>query len=198
MSLRRRAPVARSRAGGEPVRTSVIGPADATRRCFAALGLCLVLNAAAGASTGIPRAVTLAGNEVAVPADLGERSILVVSFRRAANESAREWRSLVDGDPRTEGWSVYNVVVLEGAPEFIRRMVVRALRGDVSAARHYSFLVVEEGAEAWRELAGSNGEEEDRADAVFVVRLEDGQVCGRYRGLVSTAALDELLGSPCP
>lgn len=163
-----------------------------------ALGLCLVLTAAgAAASTGIPRAVTLAENEVAVPADLGEQSILVLSFRRAANAGAREWRGLLDGDPRTEDWSIYNVVVLEGAPEFIRRMVVRALRGDVPAARHDSFLIVEEDAEAWRELAGSNGEEEDRADAVFVVRLEDGEICRRYRGSVSTAALDELFSSSC-
>lgn len=168
-------------------------------RSAVAAGLCLVLGAVgAAASREVPRAVTLAGNEVAAPADLGARSILVMSFRRAANAGAREWRGLVDGDPRTEGWSVYNVVVLEGAPEFVRRMVVRALRGDVSTARHDSFLVVEEGADAWRRVAGSNGEEEDRADAVFVVRLEDGEVCGRYRGLVSSAALDELLSSSCP
>lgn len=163
-----------------------------------AVGLLLVLTvAAAGASGEIPRAVTLAGNEIAAPEDLGARSILVLSFRRAANTGAREWRSLVDGDPQTEGWSVYNVVVLEGAPEFVRRLVVRALRGDVPASRHDSFLVVEEGADAWRNLAGSNGEDEDRADAVFVVRLEDDVVCGRYRGRVSRSALDELLGATC-
>ncbi len=162
-------------------------------------GLCLVLGAVgAAASSEIPRAVTLAGNEIAAPEDLGARSILVLSFRRAANTGAREWRRHIDGDPQTEGWSVYSVVVLEGAPAFVRRMVVRALRGDVPASRHDSFLVVEEGAEAWRNLAGSNGEDEDRADAVFVVRLEDDAVCGRYRGRVSRTALNELLGTPCP
>ena len=167
-------------------------------RSVAALVLCLVLGVAgAAASSEIPRAVTLTGNAIAAPEDLGARSILVLSFRRAANAGAREWRAAVDGDPRTEGWSVYNVVVLEGAPEFIRRMVVRALRGDVPASRQDSFLVVEEGAQAWRELAGSNGEEEDRADAVFVVRLEDGEICRRYRGLVSSEALDDLLSASC-
>lgn len=167
-------------------------------RVAVAAGLCLVLGAAGlAASSEIPRAVTLAGNEVAAPAGLGARSILVASFHRVANGGAREWRRVLDDDPRTEGWSVYTVVVLEGAPAFVRRMVVRALRGDVPVARQDSFLVVEEGADGWRELAGSNGEEEDRADAVFVVRLENGEVCGRYRGLVSGVALSDLLSASC-
>ena len=168
-------------------------------RSAVAAGLCLLLGAVgAAASSEIPRAVTLAGNEVAAPADLGARSILVVSFHRVANGGAREWRRVLDDDPRVDASSVYTVIVLEGAPGFVRRMVVRALRGDVPAARQDSFLIVEEGADGWRELAGSNGEEEDRADAVFVVRLEDGEICRRYRGSVSTAALDELLDGPCP
>ena len=168
-------------------------------RSAVAAGLCLVLGAVgAAASSEMPRAVTLAGNEVAAPADLGARSLLVVSFHRVANGGAREWRRVLDDDPRVDASSVYTVIVLEGAPGFVRRMVVRALRGDVPAARQDSFLIVEEGADGWRELAGSNGEEEDRADAVFVVRLEDGEICRRYRGSVSTAALDELLDGPCP
>ena len=168
-------------------------------RSAVSAGLCLVLGAVGvAASSEIPRAVTLAGNEVAAPEDLGARSLLVVSFHRVANGGAREWRRVLDDDPRVDASSVYTVIVLEGAPGFVRRMVVRALRGDVPAARQDSFLIVEEGADGWRELAGSNGEEEDRADAVFVVRLENGEVCGRYRGSVSTAALDELLNSSCP
>lgn len=167
-------------------------------RSVAALGLCLALNAAgAGASGEIPRAVTLAGNEVEAMDDLGARSLLVVSFHRVANGGAREWRRALDDDPRVDGWSVYTVVVLEGAPGFVRRMVVRALRGDVPAARQDSFLVVEEGADAWRELAGSDGEEENQAEAVFVVRLEDGEVCARYRGLASGTALTDLLSASC-
>lgn len=163
-----------------------------------ALGLCLVLSTAgAGASGEIPRAVTLAGNDVDASKDLGARSLLVVSFHRVANGAAREWRRLLDDHPRVDGWSVYTVVVLEGAPGFVRRMVVRALRGDVPAARQDSFLVVEEGADAWRALAGSNGEEENEAEAVFVIRLEEGEVCARYRGVVSGAALADLLGAPC-
>lgn len=167
-------------------------------RSAVAAGLCLVLGAVgAAASSEMPRAVTLAGNEVAAPADLGARSLLVVSFHRVANGGAREWRRVLDDDPRVDASSVYTVIVLEGAPGFVRRMVVRALRGDVPAARQDSFLIVEEGADGWRELAGSNGEGEDRADAVFVVRLENGEVCGRYRGLASADALDDLLSASC-
>ena len=160
----------------------------------AALGL--LLAAAAAAADENPLAATLAGEEVSA-AGLGDRSLFVVSFRRAANAGAREWRSALDREPRAEGWSVYSVVVLEGAPGFVRRMVVRAMRGEVPDARYGSYLVVEEGADAWRQLAGSDGEGEDRADAVFVARLEAGKVCARYRGRLSAAALDDLLGAPC-
>ncbi len=167
-------------------------------RSVTAPGLCLVLTAAgAGASGEMPRAVTLAGIAVEAPEDLDARSLLVVSFHRVANGGAREWRRVLDDEPRVDGWAVYTVVVLEGAPGFVRRMVVRALRGDVPAARQDSFLVVEEGADAWRELAGSNGEEENQAEAVFVIRLEDGEVCDRYRGSVSGAALADLLSASC-
>lgn len=167
-------------------------------RSVAALGLCLALNAVgAGASGESPRAVTLAGNEIEATNDLGTRSLLIVSFHRVANGGAREWRRLLDDDPRVDGWSVYTVVVLEGAPAFVRRMVVRALRGDVPAARQDSFLVVEEGADAWRALGGSDGEDENQAEAVFVVRLEDGEICARYRGLASGAALADLLSASC-
>ena len=167
----------------------------------AALGLLLAVAAAVPAAAAVadanPIAVTLAGEEVSAPEDLGPRSLLVVSFHRAANAGAREWRSALDDEPRAAGWSIYSVVVLEGAPGFIRRMIVRTLRSEVADARHGSYLVVEEGAGAWRELAGSDGEGEDRADAVFVARLEAGRICGRYRGLVSGAAVADLLDTPC-
>ncbi len=146
---------------------------------------------------GAPRAVTLDGREVAAPGGLAPRSLLVVSFHRAANGSARAWRSALDGDPRATQWSVYTVIVLDGAPEMIRRFVVRSLRGDVPADRHGSFLIVEEGADGWRTLANSDGEAEDRKDAVFVARLEGGEVCARVRGLVSAEALDRLFSAPC-
>ena len=153
-------------------------------------------DAPAGAA-GTPRAVTLDGREVAAPEGLAPRTLLVMSFHRAANGSARGWRSALDEEARAAEWSVYTVVVLEGAPQMIRRFVVRGLRGDVPADRHGSFLVVEEGADAWRVLAGSDGEAEDQNDAVFVARLEGGKVCTRYRGLVSAAALDRLFSAPC-
>ena len=153
--------------------------------------------ATAVVAAGSPRAVTLTGKAVTAPGELAPRSLLVISFRRTANAAAREWRSALDGDARTRGSSVYSVVVLDGAPGFVRRMVVRALRGEVAAPRHDSYLIVEEGAEDWRELAGSNGEAEDRADAVFVVLLEGGEVCARRRGLVSEAALDLLFSAAC-
>ena len=153
-------------------------------------------DATAGA-TGTPRAVTLDGREVVAPEGLAPRTLLVMSFHRAANGSARGWRRALDEEARAAEWSVYTVVVLEGAPQMIRRFVVRGLRGDVPAERQGTFLVVEEGADAWRVLAGSDGEAEDRDDAVFVARLEDGKVCARVRGLVSAEALDRLFSASC-
>ncbi len=144
-------------------------------------------------------AVTLGGAEVAVPQDLAERSLLVATFRRAANDGAREWRSRLDEDPRFEGWSSYSVIVLAGAPGLVRRLVARSVRREVPEDRHESFLLVNEDAESWRTLVGSFGDgDEDGAEAVFVVRIENGQVCARHRGPVSDRALNELLGAACP
>ena len=146
---------------------------------------------------GTPRAITLDGREVAPPDGLAPQTLLVMSFHRAANGGARAWRSALDEDSRAGEWSIYTVIVLDGAPEMIRRFVVRGVRREVPEDRHGSFLVVEEGADAWRTLASSNGEAEDQDDAVFIARLEDGKVCARHRGVVSAAALDRLFSAPC-
>lgn len=143
------------------------------------------------------RAVTLAGRPILAPADLGRRSLLVASFHRAANGSARAWRAALEDDPRAAEWSAYTVIVLDGAPEMIRRFVVRGVRGEVPEDRHGSFLIVEENSDAWRALVGSSGDGENRKDAVFVVRLENGSVCTRVRGVVSAEALDELFSAAC-
>ncbi len=143
------------------------------------------------------RAVTLAGRHIQAPADLGGRSLLVASFHRAANGSARAWRAALEDDSRAAEWSAYTVIVLDGAPEMIRRFVVRGVRGEVPEDRHGSFLIVEEESDAWRTLVGSSGEGENRKDAVFVARLENGAVCARVRGAVSAEALDELFSGAC-
>ena len=143
------------------------------------------------------RAVTLAGRHILAPADLARRSLLVASFHRAANGSARAWRAALEDDVRAAEWSAYTVIVLDGAPELIRRFVVRGVRGEVPEGRHGSFLIVEEDSDAWRRLVGSSGDDEKRKDAVFVARLENGAVCARVRGVVSAQALDELLSAAC-
>lgn len=143
------------------------------------------------------RAVTLAGRHIQAPADLGRRSLLVASFHRAANGSARAWRAALEDDVRAAEWSAYTVIVLDGAPEMIRRFVVRGVRGEVPEDRHGSFLIVEEDSDAWRTLVGSSGDGEKRKDAVFVARLENGAVCTRVKGVVSAEALDELFSAAC-
>lgn len=143
------------------------------------------------------RAVTLAGRQILAPDDLSGRSLLVASFHRAANGSARAWRAALDNDPRAAEWSAYTVIVIDGAPEIVRRFVVRGVRGEVPEDRHGSFLIVEENSDAWRTLVGSSGDGEKRKDAVFVARLENGAVCTRVRGVVSAEALDELFSAAC-
>lgn len=143
------------------------------------------------------RAVTLAGRHILAPVDLGQRSLLVASFHRAANGSARAWRAALEDDSRAVDWFAYTVIVLDGAPEMIRRFVVRGVRSEVPEDRHGSFLIVEEDSDAWRTLVGSSGEGEKRRDAVFVARLENGAVCARVRGVVSAELLDELFSAAC-
>ena len=130
-------------------------------------------------------AKTLTGTEVALLPRTFASAYLVVGFSRASNEQTRAWGKRLEASGEAP---VYRVVVLAGAPGFVRRMVARGIRGSVPEATHESFYLVDEKADAWRELVDFDDE-----GAAYVLRLNgDGGVCARHQGEVTDAALAKL------
>ncbi len=130
-------------------------------------------------------AKTLTGTDVALLPHSFAGAHLVVGFSRASNEQTRAWGERLEASGEAP---VYRVVVLAGAPGFVRRMVARGIRGSFPEAKHEFFYLVDEKADAWRELVGFDNE-----DAAYVLRLDgDGRVCARHQGEVTDAALAKL------
>ena len=123
--------------------------------------------------------------------------ILVLGFSRESNPQAREWvlqpRAKSDG-PGHLGVPLYNVVVLVGAPRFVRGLIRRGIRSGVPEEDRSTFYIVEEDDTFWRTLAAV----EDDAPA-YILRVDPkGLVCARHVGAASEDAVAQILETPCP
>ena len=119
----------------------------ASRSARLAVGATLLvgLGATPAPPAGLP-ARTLDGTDVSVPGDLPPAALLIVGFSRASNEQTEPWRQALDG-LELDGLEkaappTYSVLVLEGAPRWVRGFIVRAVRRAVPDEEHHSILVV--------------------------------------------------------
>ena len=134
---------------------------------------------------GLP-ARTLTDTDVAVPADLPPGALLIVGFSRGSNAQTEPWRKRADADAELAPLA-YSVLVLEGAPRWVRGLIVRGVRRAVPEGQRDSVLIVTKDGDAWRAWVGF---EADSQDAAYVLRLDDGGgTCFRYVGAVSEDAL---------
>ena len=164
----------------------------ASRSARLAVGAALLvgLGATAAVPAGLP-ARTLDGTDVSVPGDLPPGALLIVGFSRASNEQTEPWRQALDGleldGPEDAAPPTYSVLVLEGAPRWVRGFIVRAVRRAVPDADHHSVLVVTEKSEGWRTLVRFDA---TAADAAYVVRVDAlGGECFHHAGPVTEDAL---------
>ncbi len=159
------------------------------------VGALLLLGAALSAAAqpaDLP-ARTLGGADVAVPGDLPPGALLIVGFSRGSNEQTEPWREGVDTmRPPTPA---YSVLVLEGAPRWVRGLIVRGVRRAVPKEDRNSVLIVTKNAAGWRALVGF---EADREDAAYVVRTDAaGATCFRHVGPVSDEAVRASQDAAC-
>ena len=161
----------------------------------AAVGAALLLGFAAAAAppADLP-ARTLADADIAVPEDLPAGALLIVGFSRGSNAQTEPWRKRVDADAELAPLA-YSVLVLEGAPRWVRGLIVRGVRRAVPEDQHESVLVVTQDGDAWRAWVGFEPESQD---AAYVVRLDGlGGTCFRHVGAVSDDALLASRDAPC-
>lgn len=158
------------------------------RSAAVAVALLLGLGAALAVPAGL-LAKTLTDRDVAAPDDLPPGALLIVGFSRESNAQTEPWRKRVDADAELAPLA-YSVLVLEGAPRWVRGLIVRGVRRAVPEERHDSVLVVTKDGDAWRAWVGF---EETSQDAAYVLRLDGGGgTCFRHVGAVSE---DVLLAS---
>lgn len=129
--------------------------------------------------------------------DPARGGILVLGFSRESNPQAREWglqlraKSAENGH---QGVPLHNVVVLVGAPRFVRGLIRRGIRAGVPEEDRSTFYIVEEDDTFWRALAAV----EDDAPA-YILRVDPkGLVCARHVGAASEDAVAQILETPCP
>ena len=129
--------------------------------------------------------------------DPARGGILVLGFSRESNPQAREWglqlraKSAENGH---QGVPLHNVVVLVGAPRFVRGLIRRGIRAGVPEEDRSTFYIVEEDDTFWRALAAV----EDDAPA-YILRVDPkGLVCARHVGPATDQAVARILEAPCP
>ncbi len=143
------------------------------------------LGAAPALADGLP-ARTLTDTDIVVPDDLPPGALLIVGFSRGSNAQTEPWRKRADADAEIAPLA-YSVLVLEGAPRWVRGLIVRGVRRAVPEAQHESVLIVTKDGDAWRAWVGF---EEASQDAAYILRLDDGGgTCFRHVGAVSEDAL---------
>ena len=123
--------------------------------------------------------------------------VLVVGFSRESNPQAREWAVQLrakSGGEAAYGVPLHNVVVLVGAPRFVRGLIRRGIRSGVPEEDRSTFYIVEENDTFWRTLAAV----EDDAPA-YILRVDPkGLVCARHVGAATEDAVAQILETPCP
>lgn len=131
---------------------------------------------------------TLSGEDVLLPDASDERSALVVSFSREGGVQASEWHDQIKREPNWTG-ATYSVLVLEGAPRFVRALIRRSLRSSVPDDERGQFVIVTEASSGWRQLTGAT---DDSIAHILMIR-EGNRVCGVYSGEFGRAFLENLL-----
>ena len=160
----------------------------AFRSATVGAALLCALSGAPALSAGLP-ARTLADTDVSVPDDLPPGALLIVGFSRGSNGQTEPWRKRVDADAELAPLA-YSVLVLEGAPRWVRGLIVRGVRRAVPEEQHDSVLVVTRGGDVWRAWVGFEAASQD---AAYILRVDGlGGTCFHHVGAVSE---DVLLAS---
>jgi hypothetical protein len=131
---------------------------------------------------------TLSGRNVVVPRDLPSTSVVVVGFAKSARkETEASAKRLRDDRQLAQHAVVYDVIVLDGVPGFIRSTIIKQLVSGIPKDRHDRFLVVTEAAGKWKRFLGAT--DEDRA---YVALIAKGEVVWTGRGAVTDAAHQQI------
>ena len=158
----------------------------------ATLASILILLALCASAQVIPttKAETVGGKKVALPdAALGHVNVFIVGFSRKSKDPSKDWgKQLLRAWEKDKSVQVYELAMLEGAPRFVRGMIVSGIRKDSPHDLEDNFLVAFEGADAWKNWVGFSAPD----DAYIVVTDKSGNAQWKTNGPATDAAITDV------
>jgi hypothetical protein len=104
---------------------------------------------------------TLGGHRVVVAqAVRGHTTVLIAGFSKDAGDGSSAWSKAVHGDPALQGALVYQLVMLERAPSFIRPMIKSGMRKGMSAGEQEECVILTADEKLWRSYFGVDNDKE--------------------------------------
>ena len=117
----------------------------------------------------------------------GHLAVLIAGFSKDGGDGCGAWAKAVREDPALRAAEVYELVMLEGAPSFVRPFIKSGIRKGLSIADQDQFVILTQDEKLWRSYFGvDNGKEP------WVVLIDAG---GRvlWHGHGSARGLEPLL-----
>jgi hypothetical protein len=130
-------------------------------------------------------AKALDGSSVVLPRPQSQKPLLVmVGFSRKSSEDFQQWnrRALSPylTDPRID---YYELPELQGAPSFVRPMILHGMRRDVPAAEHSHFAPLNTGEEEWKKTVGYSASK----DTYLILAEPSGHIIWQTSGVPDDA-----------
>ena len=153
--------------------------------------LFLALSTTANAQS-IPaiKAKTLADTDIVLPQPGSTQIlILVLGFSHKSAENCAPWGKRLSADFRSDTRvTYYQLPVLQGAPSFVRPMILRGMRKDMPADQQAHFIPILDHEDEWKKLVNFSAPD----DAYILLTDSHGHVVWQTHGPITDASYDAL------
>ena len=161
------------------------------RLVLSLLFLGLTLSTAAYAQSIPPiKAKTLADTDIVLPQPGGTQIvILVLGFSHKGGEKCAPWGKRLSSDFQSEAHvTYYQLPVLQGAPSFVRPMILRGMRKDLPAEQQAHFIPILDHEDEWKKLVNFSAPD----DAYILLADPHGHVAWHMHGPLTDSSYDAL------
>jgi hypothetical protein len=136
------------------------------------------------------KAKTLNDSDVVLPKPGGTQSlILVLGFSHKSGDACTPWDKRLFADYHSDPHiTYYQLPVLEGAPSFVRPMILHGMRKDIPADQQTHFIPIFEHEEEWKKLVNFSGPD----DAYILLTDPQGRVIWHTHGPFTDPSYDSL------
>ena len=160
-------------------------------RRLALLFLLLALSIAVNAQS-IPtiKGKTLADTDIVLPQPGGTQIlVLVVGFSHKSAEKCAPWGKRLSADFRSDTHvAYYQLPVLQGAPSFVRPMILRGMRKDMPADQQPHFIPILDHEDEWKKLVNFSAPD----DAYILLSDSHGHIVWQTHGTLTDSSYDAL------